>query len=396
MMEPVVITGLGVVSAIGTGRTAFFDALASGRSGVRPHPTRESDGVPLTARVDDFGAREQFDPRVLRRLARLSQMALVAAREALAQACPGGAPWAPERMGVAIGTGLGTLRETMDFMKGYVGGGIEGASPSLFPTSVMNAAAGQVAIELGLRGVNTTMNHRDASAIDALLVAADFLALGRADMILVGGVDELSPPLLHAYRKLSLLTETAMRPYSRGRDGTVVGEGAALLVLERAADAERRGAKVLARVRGAASAGEARARVGWRGSWDGAAETIRAALDGARVRKGEIDYVIGAGNGCDFDAVEARAVGAALGRAAPHGSIYGQTGDFLSAGGMRIAAALYALERQALPGTVGAGEPDPAVPLPGLVREPRAQAVGTVLLPVIAQGGADAAVVLSR
>lgn len=405
MKERVVITGLGVVSAAGVGREAFFAALASGHSGVRPHPTSATDGVPLSATIDDALIRRHFDPRVLRRLARLSQMSLVAAREALAQArgeaeaVPGARPalpWAAERVGVALGTGLGTLRETMDFMNSYLGAGPESASPLLFPTSVMNAAAGQIAIELGLRGVNTTINHRDSSAGDALILAADFLALGRADALLVGGVDELSVPMLHAYRVLSRLSPTGMRPYARGRDGTVVGEGAVVYVLERESDALARGARVLARVAGVAHGGEVRSRVGWRGETGRAVEVVREALLDAGLGPEAIDYVSGAGSGLAVDGAEARAVGEALGRGAPHGSVLGQTGEFLSSQAVRVAAALYAIERQALPGTVGAGEPDDEAPVPGLVREPRAATVSAVLVPTLGQGGSDSAVVLAR
>src|SRR5205823_1094715 len=155
MRERVVITGLGVVSAAGVTRDAFFEALRTGRSGVRPHP-RPADGIALSATVDDFGARRLLDPRSLRRLARLSQMALVAAKEALAQGAAstragatggdaatagagtggGPAPLDPERTGIVLGTGLGTMRETMDFMRGVITGGPESASPLLFPSSV--------------------------------------------------------------------------------------------------------------------------------------------------------------------------------------------------------------------------------------------------------------------
>src|SRR5262249_18720649 len=154
---------------------------------------------------------------------------------------------------------------------------------------------------------------------------ADVLTLGRADALLVGGVDELSPPLLHAYRKLMPLTRHGMRPYSRGRDGTVPGEGAAMFMLEREDDALGRGARVLARLDGVAAGGEARSRVGWRGSARRAVEVVRAALDQARVRPSEIDYVCGAGCGLDVDAIEAQVIGEALGCPVPHGSVLGQT-----------------------------------------------------------------------
>ena len=394
MQERIVITGLGVVSAAGITRDAFFAALATGASGIRPHP-RPDEGISLSATLDDFGARRLLDPRSLRRLARLSQLSLVAAKEALAQAALGDAV-APERTGIVLGTGLGTLRETMDFMRSYVAGGPETASPLLFPSSVMNAAAGQMAIELGLRGVNTTLNHREGSPFDALMLACDLLALGRADALLVGAVDEISDMMLLGYQRLGRLSKTGVRPSARDRDGTVLGEGAAVLLLERERDAERRGAMVLARVAGFAASGESRPRVGFGHHAEGLASIMRAALDDAAILPAAIDYVAGAGCGLASDALEARALSSVFERAVPCGSIAGQTGDFMSAGVLRMAAALYAFERQSLPGTVGAGEPDPEAPMPGLVLTARSAEVNAVLLPSLSQGGANAAVVLTR
>jgi len=397
MLSRVVITGAGVVSAIGVTRQAFHDALARGDSAIAANPTAADDGVPLSARVLDFGARGHFEPRVLRRLARVSQMALVAAREALAHAGATAASWPGERIGVVLGTGVSTLRETIDFMNGYLDEGCEAASPLLFPASVANAVAGQTAIELGLRGVNVTINHREGSTIDALLLAADFLRLGRADALLVGGVDELSSASLRALRELARLSPTALRPYARGRDGTAPGEGAAMFLVEREDDALRRGAPILARIAGSAAGGEPRARVGYRGGHRAAVRVIGAALAEAGLDPAAIDYVAGAGSGLSLDAIEAQAVAEAVGGAVvPHGSILGQTGDFLSAAALRLAAALYALERQALPGTVGAGEADDEAPVPGLVRTARAATVNNVLLPMITQGGAASALVLAR
>src|SRR6201999_1054336 len=201
-------------------------ALADGTSGI---VADAESGAPL-ARVGEFVARSHIPPASLRRLPRLSQMAIVAAKEALAAAA---LPYDATRIGVVLGTGLGTLDETVHFMRGYLDGGPENASPLLFPSSVMNAAAGQLALECKLRGVNSTVNHRDASPLQALAMACDLLALGRADALLVGAVDELNAPALAGYRRFGGLAATAMRPYAAGRDGLVPGEGAAMLLVER-------------------------------------------------------------------------------------------------------------------------------------------------------------------
>ncbi len=394
MREEIVVTGVGVVSAAGVTREAFFDALAAGRSGIVEDEAAARNGVPRAARVGDFGVKQHVDARALRRLARLSQLGLVAAKQALAQGMAQPA-YDPDRVGIVLGTGLGTLKETIDFMAGYQRDGVAAASPLLFPSTVMNAAAGQMAVELGLRGPNTTVNHRELSAVAALGVAADLLALGRADALLVGALDELSEAALHGWRRLGGLSPDGMRPYARGRDGAVLGEGAAVVLLERGQAARARGATVLARLAGFAATGEQRPRVGWGEEHAEAARAIRLALDDARLDPDAIDYVCGGGCGLGVDALEARAVQQVFERAVPHGSILGQTGEFMGSGALRVAAAIGAIGRNALPGTVGAGEEDPDAPVPGLVRTPRAATVRAVLVPSLAEGGANGAVVLA-
>ena len=379
----IAVTALGVVSPAGVGEEAFFAALADGRSGVA-----RTDGAPA-ARVGDFGAKQKIAPGSLRRLPRLSQMAIVAGKEALAAGAP---PYDPTRVGVVLGTGLGTLDETTHFMRGYLEAGPEAASPLLFPSSVMNAAAGQLALECKLRGVNSTVNHRDASPLGALAMACDLLALGRADALLVGAVEELSTPALIGYQTLGGLSATAMRPYDGARDGLVPGEGAAMILCEREEDARRRGARVRALVVGRGETSEDRPRVGWGNapSWPAAARAVREAAAGRR-----IDWVAGGGNGTGLDERELDAVAAGLGALPPTSSILGQTGESLSSAMLRVLAVLFALERQMLPGTVGLADP-PSHRRDALVAAPRAATVEHVLVPSFAQGGANLAFVFGR
>ncbi|MGZ3439031.1 MAG: beta-ketoacyl synthase N-terminal-like domain-containing protein [Polyangia bacterium] len=339
------ITALGVVSPLGVGEAAFFAALDSGASAA----TVDADGI-ATARVGDFGAKQQIAPGQLRRLPRLSQMAIVAGKQALAQGAP---PYDSTRLGVVLGTGLGTLEETIAFMRGYLEGGPEAASPLLFPSSVMNAAAGQLALECKLRGVNSTVNHRDASALAALTMACDLLALGRADALLVGAVDELSAPALAGYRKL-------------GAGAMVLGEGAGMLLVEREEDAKKRGAKIRAFVAGRGERGDDRARVGWgrADAWPEAARAVREAAAGRR-----IDAVVSGANGTAYDAREAAALHEGLGATPPATAIVPRIGESFSSAIQRLLAAVHALE---------------------------SGGVERVLVPAFAQGGANVAVVLER
>ena len=341
------ITAVGVVSPIGVGETAFFAALDEGKVAV----TVDGDGV-AAARVGDFEAKKHIAPGSLRRLPRLSQMAIVAGKEALAQAA---LPYDATRIGVVLGTGLGTLAETIAFMRGYLDGGPEAASPLLFPSSVMNAAAGQLALECKLRGVNSTVNHRDASPLAALTMACDLLALGRADALVVGGVDELSGPALAGYQKL-------------GARDLSLGEGAAMMIVEREDDAKKRNARVRAWVTGRGERSEDRPRVGWGSapSWPEAARAVREAATGRR-----IDLVVSGANGTAYDAREAAALDEGLGARVPLLRLVPSIGESLSSAAQRLVAAVHIVER----GT------------PGIER---------VLVPAFAQGGANVAVVLER
>jgi 3-oxoacyl-[acyl-carrier-protein] synthase II len=309
------ITGLGVVSPAGVGAGALFDAFAAGRPAPITVDEKEGPG----ARVGDFGAKQQIAAGSLRRMPRLTQMAIVAAKQALADTA-----FDPTRVGVVLGTGLGTLDETIAFMNGYIDGGPEAASPLLFPYSVMNAAAGQMAVELKLRGINSTVNHRDASPLMALGLALDLLALRRADAILVGGVDELSPPTRAGYRLFGATSPSGMRPYDGARNGLTPGESAALILVEREEDARARKAGIRAFIDGRAESGEERPRVGWGqgGAWPEAARTV-----GEAARGRTISWVAGQGNGTSLDERELATLESGLGALPPTSSILPLTGE---------------------------------------------------------------------
>ena len=338
---------MGVVSPLGVGEEAFFAALDGGAAAA----IGDAEGLRV-ARVGEFGAKQQIAPGTLRRLPRLSQMAIVAGKEALAKGAP---PYDATRIGVVLGTGLGTLEETIGFMRGYLDGGPEAASPLLFPSSVMNAAAGQLALECKLRGVNSTVNHRDASALSALAMACDLLELGRADALVVGAVDELSAPALAGYRAL-------------GAGEIVLGEGAGMMLVEREDDAQKRGARIRAVVAGRGERGEDRARVGWGGkggTWAEAARCVRDAVAGRAV-----DLVVSGANGSADDAREAAAVREGLGGATPPClSIVPRVGESFSSPVVRLLAAVHMIE---------------------------GGRAARVLVPAFAQGGANVALVLER
>ncbi|HZS36844.1 MAG TPA: beta-ketoacyl synthase N-terminal-like domain-containing protein [Polyangia bacterium] len=389
-MIRIAVTGAGVVSPIAVGTAAFADALFESRSAIAP--ARSEHGLELAARVGEFGARAQIAAASLRRMPRLTQMTVVAAKQALAEAQLG---YDSTRIGIVGATGLGTIDETLGFTKSYVDGGPQGASPALFPVSVMNAVAGQLALECGLRGVNSTVNHRDHSALSAIGFACDMLALGRAEALVVAGFDELSAPVEHGYVKMGGVSARALKPYDVARDGLVPGEGAVVIVLEREDDARKRGARARAILTARGESSEHRPRVGWGrdAEWP---EAARAVAEAVRERGADrVSWIAGGGNGSSLDARELAAVAAGLARRAPASSILGQTGEFFSSAMLRVLATLAAFERQTLPGTVGLERADGAWDA-DLVRAPRSARVDGVLVPSFAQGGANLALMMER
>lgn len=411
----VVITGVGLVTPLGSSIASFHAALRGGQSALAPSTELSKwlpegcDPLVTLARVGDFGASQAIDAGRRRRMPRLGQFAIVAAQQALgwSQAgAPALAHYGRERVGVVLGTGLGSLETTLEFDLQYLEGGLGAASPALFPYTVMNASSALVAMELGLLGPNLTVNHRDLSLTEAVASACDLLACRRADAVLAGGCDELGAWLLHAYARLGVLPKSGeMLPYDRDRQGFCPGEGAVVLLLERADAAAARGATVLAQVAGVGRGGDHRPRLGWRHPGEapevsGASASVAGSLAAAGIGPEEVDFIAGSGNGTDLDRVESMALRQALGAAAeqvPIASVLGQTGEWLTSSGVRLATALYALSEQALPGT-HCRHPDPEATLPGLCRtaQPARRPIRNVLVPTFAQGGGNVSLLLSH
>ncbi|GHH96135.1 beta-ketoacyl-[acyl-carrier-protein] synthase family protein [Streptomyces capillispiralis] len=288
--ETVVVTGFGVISAAGDGAAALWRAWTSGRA-----LGAEEDGLRV-ARAD-FDPRRHTGPRERRRMDRLGGLAVASCRAALEHA----GLTAGERVGVVLGTGLGPMRSTEDFLLPVLDGGPAHAGPAVFPNTVFNAAAGQVAMAVGARGPTSTAATGHAAGASALTVAHDLLRRGRADAVLVPAVEDLSPGVLDAYRGLPLFAGPAGRRYT-------LAEAGIALVLERASAARARGARVLAEFTGHATASDAAGLGRWDARGEGVERAMRAALADAGVRPEELTAIwSGAGGISAADAPEARA-----------------------------------------------------------------------------------------
>ncbi|HEX5043342.1 MAG TPA: beta-ketoacyl synthase N-terminal-like domain-containing protein [Candidatus Polarisedimenticolaceae bacterium] len=305
MTPAVAITGFGFVGASGCGAEAAATAVARGEPVVRAIDHSAGylpPGAPrMAALVDGDGLAAHLPPGRARRMSPPARFAVAAARMAVAQAGlaeveEGGGPAA-----VVLATTFGPASYTERLCRQIFLEGPEAASPSVFTECVASAAASQVAIACGAHGVNLTVAQREAGPVTAVLRAADEVASGRARRALAGSVDEMTPLLHAALAQLRALGEPC-RPFDRARAGTLAGEGATVLLLERAEEARARGARVLATVEAGVRAFDPTAgRAGW-GRGGGAL----AAKLAARIPPRSVDAVVSGASGARAgDALEA-------------------------------------------------------------------------------------------
>jgi 3-oxoacyl-[acyl-carrier-protein] synthase II len=408
------ITGIGLVTPIGTGVAAFCDGLRQARSPVKridrfdPTPFRSQ----VAAQVDDFDALSWMPPKTARQLDRFSQFGMVAGRLALDDAAlvPGEAG-APERdrIGIYLGSALGGIAFAEEQHERYLEKGIRQVSPTLALAVFGGAAPANLGIALDVRGPILSTANSCASGAVALGEALGDLREGRIDAAIAGGCEiPLSPLAFGAFDIIRALSAGhnddpahAARPFDAERDGFVMGEGAALLVLEAADAAERRGATPYAELLGYGATSDAHHMVQPRADGREAARAAAIALEDACVDPGEIDYVNAHASSTPIgDVAEARALTIALGERAATVPVSGTKayyGHPLGASGA-IEAAICALAIRDgwAPPSVNlvAPEPDLGALLPGLLREGRSGTYRRVLSTSFGFGGLNAALVL--
>lgn len=407
------ITGIGIITAIGTGREAFRAGLRAGHSPVRridrfdPSPFRSQ----VAAQVDDFDPLAWMPPKTARQLDRFSQFALVAGRLALedARLTPGRDGAAdPQRIGIYLGSALGGIAYAEEQHTRYLERGIRQVAPNLALAVFGGAAPANLGIALDVRGPVLSTANSCASGAVALGEALGDLREGRVDTAIAGGCEiPLSPLAFGAFDIIRALSashndepETAARPFDAERDGFVMGEGAALLVLEAADVAERRGAVPYAELLGYGATSDAHHMVQPRADGLEAARAATIALADAEVDPSEIDYVNAHASSTPLgDLAEARAIALALGRRAASVPVSGTKalyGHPLGASGA-IEAAICALAIRDgwAPASVNLIEPDPmaAELLPGLLMTGRDGTYRRVLSTSFGFGGLNAALV---
>lgn len=358
--QRVVVTGLGVLAANGSGAAAFGRALEEGRSGVRP-VTRFD--------VSDFayGQAAQIEDGLLDApgpLDRASRMAVMAAEQAWSDAGAEGA-FDRARVGVCVGTTMGGVLSLEALQRAA------GCAPSPAPEAGLwdelrfDAMARNAARALRLRGPRSTITIACASGAQAIGYAADLVRRGAVEAMLAGGVDALSPFVFYGFHAVRAVTRGRNRPFDRSRDGLVLGEGAGLVLLETAASAARRGARVYAEVAGCGFSNDGVHPTAPDPRGGGLLRSIRAALAQAGVAPEEIDYVCAHGTGTVLnDRMELRAIESALGaggRRIPVTSIKPMIGHTLgAAGAIESVATLLSLKEGWIPPTLHVEDPEPS------------------------------------
>jgi 3-oxoacyl-[acyl-carrier-protein] synthase II len=349
-MTDVVVTGIGVVSALGHGVDPFWQGLVAGEAGLRPIRRFAAAAGCLGGEVPPLDTRAFVQSAAGRRIDWVSLMALAACRLALADAELDPAALPPARAGLGLGSAFGNLQETATFLDRLFARG--GGNPRLVPNLVFNAPLSYASIELAITGPTAMLSAQEASGEAAIAWAAEQVAGGTVDVCLAGGTDELGAVLHDVLREGRLLAGGTARPLDPRADGASPGEGAAVLVLEPFERARARGARIYARLVAPSGFAVPSSVHGW--PRDPA--PLAAGLAPVMI---DADVVFASASGRpSLDAVEAAAIARALGdRAAAVTAVRGTLGDFGAAGALAAAAAALAVASNAVPPTLGLSPP---------------------------------------
>jgi 3-oxoacyl-[acyl-carrier-protein] synthase II len=407
----VVVTGLGCVSPLGTDVRSTWQAVLDGRSGATrlPEDFEPRSPVQIAARVTGPVDAGPLPAKELRRLDRTILLALAAAREALADAgLAAGSASDPARVGVAIGSGIGGVGTLLENHQALLTGGPRRVSPFFVPMTLANMPAGLVAIHHGFGGPNLCHVTACASSAHALGESLRILQRGDADVMVAGGSEAaINSLVLAGFSNMQALSrrndapERASRPFDRARDGFVLAEGAAVLVLEREAHARARGARVRARLTGYAATADARHVAAPDPEAAGAIRCMRGALADAGLAPEAVDYVNAHATSTPAgDEVEAKALHTVFGahvERLPVSSTKGATGHLLgAAGALEALLCVLSLETGTLPPTINLDDPDPAFLLDHVAGKPRARAAKVALSNSFGFGGVNAALLFER
>ena len=401
-MNRVVITGLGAVSPVGQTAASYWNGLAAGRSGFGPPTIFPTDRLvtKVVAEVRDFVPGDHFDVRQIGFLDRVSQFGVVAAREAIAQSGLSFKEGLGERTAAIIGSGIGGQTTQDDNFRRFYGEGATRVHPLIIPRTMPSAPASQISMFFGIKGPTYAISTACASATHSIGQAFHLVRTGTVTCALAGGCEaQLTQGTMKAWEAMRILAPDTCRPFSADRKGMVLGEGAAIMVLEALPHAAARGADILGEIVGfgmSADAGDLTAP-----DPDGMVRAMNAALADAGLAADAIDYVNAHGTGTTAnDATETMALHKTFGdhaRRLAVSSTKSMVGHALgAAGALEAVAVIMAIRDGVIPPTMNYLGPDPACDLDYVPNEARRRPIGAALSNSFAFGGLNAVIAIRR
>ncbi len=406
----VFVTGIGVVSPLGLDVESTWAGVSEGQSGIDFITAFDAEGfdTKFAAEVKGFEPEAYLDRKDARRMDRFAQFAAVAAQEACRQARLNPREMDPYKVGVIIGSGIGgiiTLSEQFEVLSER---GPKRVSPFLIPMMLADMASAQVSMVTGAMGANYCTVSSCSSGADALGQGWEMIVRGQEEIVLAGGSEAPIYPVavagFNALRALSRFNEDpqrASRPFDLRRDGFVMGEGSAVLVLESGDSMQRRGVSPLAELRGYAATSDAHHITEPGPTGESAAKAMKTALSVAGIDPSEVDYLNAHGTSTPLnDRQETKAIKLALGEDAfriPISSTKSMTGHLLGSGGaLEAAICVMAMKRGVVPPTINLAEPDPECDLDYTPNQPRKATINVAMSNSFGFGGHNSVLVLAN
>ncbi|NWF37361.1 beta-ketoacyl-ACP synthase II [Mariprofundus sp. KV] len=412
MTRRVVVTGVGLVTPLGTGTDVTWENLTAGKSGIRriSHFDAEATGMACTiaGEVPDFNVEAFVNRKDARKMDKFIQFGVAASLMALEQSGLTIDESNAERVGVAVGAGMGGLVSIENTMRAYEAGGARKISPFFIPQTIINMTSGWVSMLTGAKGPNTAAVTACATGTHAVGDAFEIIARGDADAMVAGGTEavvcELAIGGFSAARALSTRNdepERASRPWDKDRDGFVMGEGAGVLVLEELESAKARGAVILAEVIGYGMSGDAYHMTSPSPGGEGGGRCMKAAMNRAGINPEDVDYINAHGTSTPAgDVAETQGIKSVFGDHAKKlmvSSSKSMTGHLLgAAGGIEAAFSVLAVHNGVVPPTINLDNPDPECDLDYVPHEARDANIKVAVSNSFGFGGTNATVIVRK
>jgi len=385
-MRRVVVTGVGVVSPLGTGNQANWDALIKGESGISLITRFDASDLPvrIAGEIKGFNAEDFIDKKEIKKMDLFIQYALGAAHLAMEDSGLVIDESNAERVGVLVGAGLGGLPTIERYHTAYNEGGIKKISPFFIPMLIINLEPGQISIKYGAKGPNVSSVSACATSSHSIGDAYHIIKRGDADAMIAGGTESVITPLgIGGFAAMKALSDrnddptAASRPFDKGRDGFIMGEGSGIIVLEEYEAAKARGAKIYAEIVGYGLTGDAYHMTSPAPDGEGGARCMKMALKNAGVNPEQVAYINAHGTSTPIgDVYETMGIKTVFGDYAKKmmvSSTKSMTGHLLgAAGGIEAIYTLMAMDKGLVPPTINLTEPDPQCDLdyvPNIARE---------------------------